>query len=153
MASSFNMPCIEREFFFLMTGIGKGCFNIFVGFCLFISTADSENLLNTIMGYCMIVAGLIFLFLSKFKKMSDEDLHRSLSIMVSEKDSLKKGAKLLGSKSKGLAKDIISNNKEEIKQGLYDNKEVIAQAAADNPDILEDFYKNNPDKRNMSMGM
>lgn len=37
MGSSINMPCIGRNFFFLLTGIGKGLFNIFVGTLLFLN--------------------------------------------------------------------------------------------------------------------
>lgn len=74
MASSFNMPCIERNFFFLLTGVGKGSFNIFVGVVLFVS--DETNITNWIFGWAMIISGFIFIFLSKVKKMSDADLHR-----------------------------------------------------------------------------
>ena len=31
MGSSFNMKCIKTNFKFQMTGVGKGCFNIFCG--------------------------------------------------------------------------------------------------------------------------
>jgi hypothetical protein len=37
MASSINMPCIARNFFFILTGKGKGLFNIFVGTLLFLN--------------------------------------------------------------------------------------------------------------------
>merc|ERR1712150_80514 len=61
MCSSFNMPCIEKNFFFLMTGLGKGSFNIFVGLILFL--ADEASYTNMIMGWLMIAAGAIFIFL------------------------------------------------------------------------------------------
>ena len=85
MASSFNMPCIERSFLFLMTGYGKGCFNIFVGFSLFVASAGEDAVGNHIMGYTMIITGCVFIFLVRYKGMSDEELVRSLSIMASEK--------------------------------------------------------------------
>jgi len=44
MASSFNMPCIKRNFFFLLTGLGKGLFNMWVGICLFV--AGEDKLMN-----------------------------------------------------------------------------------------------------------
>ena len=70
MASSFMMPCIKENFFFLMTGVGKGIFNIFVGTLLLLN----KNGPSYICAYAMILSGLAFLFLSKVKKMSDEDL-------------------------------------------------------------------------------
>ena len=77
MASSFNMPCVGRNFFFLMTGIGKGIFNIFVGTLLFLNENDG---MATLMGWAMIGSGLAFIFLSKVKNMSDDDMQRALSI-------------------------------------------------------------------------
>ena len=70
MASSFGMPCVKRNFLFLMTGVGKGIFNAFVGTLLFMN----DDTPSIIMGWAMIVSGLIFIFLSKVKKMSDEDM-------------------------------------------------------------------------------
>ena len=40
----------------------------------------------------MVFVGCVFLFLSKVKKMSDEDLHRALSVMA-DKDAAKAKAK------------------------------------------------------------
>ena len=40
MGSSFNMPCISRNFFLILTGGGKGIFNIFVGLLLFVTGGD-----------------------------------------------------------------------------------------------------------------
>ena len=34
MAASFNMPCVKKNFMFLLTGIGRGAFNIYVGLIL-----------------------------------------------------------------------------------------------------------------------
>ena len=36
MASSFNMPCVKKNFLFLLTGIGRGAFNTYVGSLLFV---------------------------------------------------------------------------------------------------------------------
>lgn len=70
MASTFMMPCIKENFFFLLTGIGKGFFNIFVGTLLLLN-GDTASFL---MAWAMIGSGFALLFLSKVKKMSDEDL-------------------------------------------------------------------------------
>ena len=42
MASSFNMPCVEKNFLFLSTGIGKGLFNVFVGTLLMINQDEDS---------------------------------------------------------------------------------------------------------------
>ena len=78
MASTFMMPCVEQNFFFLLTGLGKGLFNIFVGTLLFLN----NNVMSNILAFSMIGSGIVFLFLSKVKKMSDEDLQRALSVMA-----------------------------------------------------------------------
>ena len=71
MASSFNMPCVRNNFFFLLTGVGKGCFNIFVGTLLMVNVDD---VVSKIMGWVAVASGFVFLFLSKVKHMSDEEL-------------------------------------------------------------------------------
>ena len=35
LASSFGHRCVRRNFLFMMTGVGRGLFNIFVGTLLF----------------------------------------------------------------------------------------------------------------------
>ena len=72
MASSINMPCVARNFFFILTGVGKGLFNIFVGTLLFLNE-DGFNP-SMFLGFAMILSGLVFLFLSYCKKMTDTDL-------------------------------------------------------------------------------
>ena len=69
-----------------MTGVGKGLFNIFVGSLLYCipSTSAKYDLLNIIMGPCIMGSGAIFLFLSIFKNMSDEELHRAVSVQKEE---------------------------------------------------------------------
>ena len=106
MASSFNMPCVEKNFLFLSTGLGKGVFNFFIGSLLFcIVDPKSDHLTENIMGIAMMASGVIFLFLSKVKKMEDEDLVRALSVYAeSDKGNMKKKAK-----------QTAHNNKDKIK--------------------------------------
>ena len=75
------MTCVRRNYLFLMTGIGRGCFNIFVGTLLFFTQDPSSTLsVGFFMGWAMILAGFIFLFLSKYKQLSDEDINRAISV-------------------------------------------------------------------------
>ena len=57
----------------MMTGSGKGLFNIFVASLLFTNEEGWANA-SAIMGIAMMVAGCIFLFLSVCKNMTDEEL-------------------------------------------------------------------------------
>ncbi len=82
MASSINMPCVARNFFFILTGVGKGLFNIFVGTLLFLND-DGVNP-SMILGFCLIFSGLTFLFLSYCKKMTDTDLQRATSLYAND---------------------------------------------------------------------
>ena len=76
ISSSFQMTCIRRNFLFMMTGVGKGCFNIFVGSMLFFN----GTAVSSIMGFAMMAAGCIFIFLSRFRQLSDEDINRAVSV-------------------------------------------------------------------------
>ena len=81
ICSSLNMRCIRRNFLFLMTGVGRGLFNIFVGSLLFFTDqSNSTFTLAFFMGWFIMIGGLIFLFLSKFKQLSDEDINRAVSV-------------------------------------------------------------------------
>ena len=123
MGSSFNMPCVARNFYFILTGIGKGCFNLFCGLLLFI---DMDNMFSLIMGILMFSSGIIFIFLSRCRHMSDDQLQRATSIITGD---LKKKA----------AQDSLNYAKahqDEIKQVAYDNKDVIAQVAYENKDAI-----------------
>ena len=60
----------------------------------------------------MILGGLVFIFLSKYKNMSDEDLQRAVSVT----------RKSVVNNIAGVA----YNNKETIGQAAYDNRDVIA---------------------------
>ena len=73
MMSSCNLKLIKDNFLFLMTGLGKGLFNIFVGTLLCFLTSNT-SVVQYVCGYAMITAGLIFLFLSCVKNVSDEEL-------------------------------------------------------------------------------
>ena len=77
MGSSFNMPCVARNFYFILTGLGKGFFNIFCGCLLFLDADDGFSLA---MGVVMIVTGVLFIFLSRCRHMSDDALQRATSI-------------------------------------------------------------------------
>ena len=77
IASSFQMVVIKKQFLFLMTGVGKGVFNLFVGFLMIVK---SQALPSWLMGLAMIAAGILFIFLSKYKEMSDDDLNRAVSV-------------------------------------------------------------------------
>ena len=102
------MPCIKTNFMFLMTGIGKGLFNIFVGAVLFISDKEESSFsADKIMAWAMIAAGGVFLFLSMVKKMTDDELHEALGAMAS-KDS---------AQAKSAAKKGYQDNKETIHSG------------------------------------
>ena len=126
MASSFNMPCVEKNFLFLSTGMGKGVFNFFVGSLLLTITEVNGNLVKDVMGCSMMGSGLIFVFLSKVKKMEDEDLVRALSVYADADKS----------KMKNKAKQTAHDNKDVIKKAAVDNKDVIAQVAYDNKEVI-----------------
>ena len=96
-----------------MTGVGKGIFNCFVGTLLFLNEDDG---MAQIMGWAMIGAGLAFIFLSKVKNMSDDDMQRALSVYgEANKAQMKKAAV-----------NTAKNNKDTIKQVAVDNQDVIA---------------------------
>ena len=121
MASSFGMNCVRKNFLFLLTGIGRGCFNIFIGTMLFIFD-NSDSVKTFILAWAMILGGFIFIFLSKYKNISDEDLQRAVSVT----------RKSVVNNISGVA----YNNREAIGQVAYDNRDVIAQVAYDNRDVI-----------------
>ena len=86
MAASFNMPCIATNFYLILTGMGKGAFNIFIGLLLLcdIDANDSFNPLSFIMSMVMLTTGVVFIFLSKWRNMSDDELQRATSIATKE---------------------------------------------------------------------
>ena len=111
----------------ILTGGGKGLFNIFVGLLLYITAGDENNkFFNILVGAFLVLSGIFFIFLSKCSNMTDEQLQRATSINA---DNLRKQA------AKG-AVNLAKNNKDAIKKAAYDNKEVIAQVAYDNRDVI-----------------
>ena len=64
MGSSINLSCIGRNFFFLLTGVGKGLFNMFVGTLLFLNESTDTISAANVMGWCLLVSGAVFLLLS-----------------------------------------------------------------------------------------
>ena len=126
ICASCGMRFIKNNYLFLMTGMGKGFFNVFVGSLL---CSINTELLNLIMGPCIMGSGLIFIFLSIFKNMSDDELQRAVSVQKS--DMMNAGKKAL------------INNKEAIYKTAYDNKDVIAEVAYDNRDVIAQAAYNN----------
>ena len=109
MASSFQMEFVRKNFLFLMTGFGKEIFNIFVGSLLFI---NEHSYGGALMGISMILVGCAFIFLSKYKQMSDEDLVRAVS--VTRKSVVNAG---IGA---------VRNNQGIIRQAAEENQDLIA---------------------------
>jgi hypothetical protein len=79
LASSFGLNIIKKNMLFMSTGYGKGYFNVFTGLLLFLNTDGSLFNFNGIAGACIIFCGLVFIFLSKFKDLSESDLDRHAS--------------------------------------------------------------------------
>ena len=123
IGASFNMPCIARNFYFILTGLGKGAFNFFCGLLLLI---DDDRWESRIMAIIMLASGIVFVFLSRCRHMSDEQLQRAMSINTKE---VKKRA---AQDSLNYARD----HQDEIKQAAYDNRDVIAQVAYENKDAI-----------------
>ena len=86
--------------------------------------------MSSFMGVAMIISGIIFLFLSKVKNMSDDDLQRALSVYA---DNNKAAMKRAGSK-------FASDHKDVIAKVAYDNRAVIAEKAYENKEMLTDAY-------------
>ena len=69
-----KMKCIRNNFLFLLTGKGKGTFNIFVGCILFFANAvktSGRNVVTDVAGYVCVGSGLGMIFLSVFKMTSE----------------------------------------------------------------------------------
>merc|ERR1712070_1201057 len=111
MGSSINMNCIARNFFFILTGMGKGLFNVFIGTLLFLNDPEEINA-STFLGCAFLISGCIFMFLSKFKNMTDSDLQRATSLY---------GKELQAKAVKGGAK-VAYNNKDTIARAAVNNK-------------------------------
>ena len=73
MSASFGLGCVKRNFLFMLTGKGKGLFNIFVGSILIACDAGkSVSWYNYAMGGACIGTGLLFIGLSTCKNMTDD---------------------------------------------------------------------------------
>ena len=131
IASSFQMVCVRRNFLFLMTGLGKGFFNILVGITLFFNSATLSP--GYFMAWIMLAGGSIFIFLSRFRQISDEDINRAVSI---QKKSVFNAVGNVAQKGGQAMKNAVYDNREQIAQTAYDNREVIAQTAYDNRELI-----------------
>ena len=123
------MPCVRRNFLFLLTGIGKAFFNIMVGTLLFLNA----GVVSQISAWALIVAGLLFLYLSKVKQMSDVDLNRAMSVYAENNTSYLKNS----------AKKYAHEHKDDIRQAAIDHKDVIAQVAYDNREAIDQVAYDN----------
>ena len=63
----------------MSSGYGKGCFNVFTGMFLFFDSDTGIFTPNNICGACITFSGIVFIFLSKFKDLSESDLDRHAS--------------------------------------------------------------------------
>ena len=70
----------------MLSGAGRGAFSVFVGMSLFFNVNQLDGFLNydTIMGLVMMTGGLIFIFMSRFREMSDEALLEAVSLNRAE---------------------------------------------------------------------
>ena len=80
VASSFGAKFVIENYLFIMTGKGRGLFNIFVGTLLFITTAKS-TIASLIMGILLCLSGVFILYLSCCNKMSDVEIQRNFSVV------------------------------------------------------------------------
>ena len=150
MASTFMMSCVKRNFLFLLSGIGKGLFNMFIGTLLFLNhdTDGKTGIWNMLMGGGLIASGLCFIFLAKIKNMSDDDMTRALSVYADADRAAAQGAASSTwnnhkDEVKGAAVNAAVNNKDVIAQVARDNKEVVGQIAYDNKEVIAQAYINN----------
>ena len=130
MLSSCNLKLIKENFLFLLTGTGKGLFNIFVGSLLFIVN-NQATLMQTLMGIGLCVSGLIFLFLSCWKNVSDEELQRAVSVNTKV--------------AYASVQEVASDNREALGKVAYDNRDLIMQVAVDNKEVAAQVAYENRD--------
>ena len=112
------------------------------------AAGNGGGAMNLIAGWALIASGLAFLFLSKVKNMSDEDMQRALSVYAEQqKSGMKEGAKKFAKDHKEDAKKLAYDNKDVIAAVAYENKDVLAQAAFDNKEMLADEYLKNQNNK------
>ena len=114
IGSSMNWDFIRHNYLFMLTGKGRGCFNIFVGTLLFISNPKA-GVPSIIMGILMCMAGCFLLFLSISNKMSDNTIRISQSFDAT-KVMTNAATSVLGNKK----------NQQFAKNIAYENRDVIA---------------------------
>ena len=134
MGSSINMPCIGRNFFFILTGIGKGVFNIFIGTLLFLNK-PGEFSPSAVLGWMFVVSGLLFIFFSKFKKMTDADLQRATSLYGAE----------LQQKAQNQGKKFVVEHKDDIAKAAVNNQDVIAAVVDRGDSVANAAFHDNKD--------
>ena len=121
VAASFGAKFVIENYLFIMTGKGRGLFNIFVGSLLFITTAKT-TVASLIMGILLCLSGLFILYLSCCNKMTDVQIQRNFSVNPPD--------------ARTVSQNAIKNNQGAIRNAAYDNREVIAQVAYDNKDVI-----------------
>lgn len=139
MAASFGAKFVMENYLFMVTGKGRGLFNIFVGSLLFLTTAKA-TIASTIMGVALCLAGLFILYLSCCGRMTDVEIQRNLSVQTSE---VRAGAKKVAYDNRETISNVAYDNRDVLAQVAYDNKDVIAQAAYDNRDVIAESMINN----------
>merc|ERR1711935_111056 len=86
VASCFGAKFIINDYLFIMTGKGRGCFNIIVGLLIFI-TNPRTTVPEYLMGFLLLFSGMFILFLTLCTKASNDDILRAMSVNSSMKKS------------------------------------------------------------------
>ena len=93
------------------------------------------------MGIAMIVAGGIFIFLSRYKNISDDEIQRVMSLNTADnKQRARQAAVNLAHNNKDVVKQAVIDNKDVIAQVAYEHRDEIAQVAYDNKEVLAQAY-------------
>ena len=79
VSSSFGAKFVVENYLFIMTGKGRGIFNIFVGTLLFITTAKA-SVASVVMGILLCCSGVFILFLSCYTGMSDVEIQQNMGV-------------------------------------------------------------------------
>ena len=86
------------------------------------------------------IAGGIFIFLSKYKQLSDEDINRAVSV---QKKSVANWATNTAKNNQGAIKKAAYDNQDVIAQVAWENRDTIAEVAYDNREMLANEYIRN----------
>ena len=76
-ASTFNFSFMASTFYLLLTGHGKGIFNLMISSLLLI---NNEDLFSIILAACVGLTGIFFISLSCMRNLSDEGLEKVTAI-------------------------------------------------------------------------